>query len=902
MTRFPILLSSDFSPAMVLHPLAFRLTEKLTPLSTATITLPDTAAEQVPLRSFVRLTSPQGEAGVYRVVSRTTNAGLTTELSLQHGLCSLSDHMHPGESEETSPCRVLLEKLLENQDTWVIGTVDVPDEEPLTWKCSNTNDLQGLTDIMKELPGYYLDFSQDTLPWVLHVRKKPESISCEARFDRNIMDAQIAYDTYEMCNIAYAKGLEEPITADTVDTWGPIARNVSADDDLPQEVLVQTVERYLEQKKNPQVTITLTALALSRITGEPFDSFRIGMLCRCILPEMTTVQRIEAIDWKDPLGVPSDVVLTLSSTQKDMSATVTGLVVDTRVRFDRMQKKLRLEAEQIEMLAKEILLRATQAEVDGLGYRVSLAEIAIDGINARIDLKAEKSFVDELSTRLSQAEIDIDGANARIDLKASQSLVDELSSRLSQAEINIDGANARIDLKASQKAVDELSTRLSQAEINIDGANARIDLKASQKVVDALGERLSAAEINIDGANARIDLKASQEVVDDLSTRLSQAEIDIDGANAAILLKASQTTVDELGEKVTAAELRIDGAESKITAQAKTLEAKADLILLDGYVKAADLETKVLNVLSYAKISTLSAGSLYADTAALDWLSVNGSTVKTATLTIGEKTATIFAPFDATFELSDMPGYDDALAAARTEGASSVYVSDIDLYDVQYGKTTKTISASLDVILSTNATSQHSISLDASAAYSAGEKDGANTLSLSPSTSTTLDYGASQTVTATTSYGSTTVTKTVTLTAPADRYGDGLLLGMKAFKTTSVSVSGTLSDDYNYTLDVTCTNETGANSWTFSVPFSAKEAYDKGFQAGKAAMGLVRDGNTVSVGESETKSMIYTLHDTHRLSHGGTVNLVPGDRYTGSNAGTFYFNAQVIGTSYVSWD
>lgn len=53
--------------------------------------------------------------------------------------------------------------------------------------------------------------------------------------------------------------------------------------------------------------------------------------------------------------------------------------------------------------------------------------------------------------------------------------------------------------------------------------------------------------------------------------------------------------------------------------------------------------------------------------------------------------------------------------------------------------------------------------------YNSGKDDGANTLTISPSSDKTLDYGQSQTVTATTTKSDgTTVTKSVTITAPGD--------------------------------------------------------------------------------------------------------------------------------------
>ncbi len=125
--------------------------------------------------------------------------------------------------------------------------------------------------------------------------------------------------------------------------------------------------------------------------------------------------------------------------------------------------------------------------------------------------------------------------------------------------------------------------------------------------------QLNEAMIRLDGAEAAILLKADQTAYNELAARVSSAEVAIDGANAAISLKASQTTVDDLGERVSAAEIAIDGANSRI-------DLKADLILLDGYVKAAEFETMWLSVLAGASIATINA-----DFVGCDNLNVGGT-------------------------------------------------------------------------------------------------------------------------------------------------------------------------------------------------------------------------------------------------------------------------------------
>lgn len=436
--RLPQLLDASLQEAAPLRPVSCRVIDNLTPLSMAYMTIGDMG--DLRLRDFVRIYTDDGES-VYRVTNIRTDAGGVSDLTLQHGLCTLSDHMHPGESTKTGSLRTLLTELLSNQSRWALGDVAVPDSEQVTWDYSNTNDLQDLLTIMKALPDYYIDCDQRVIPWRLHIRAKPTSVGCEARFDRNLSDVQIEYDCTELCTQVYAEGLSSPVKADTISIWGTISRYVSVD-----------VDRYLENHKNPRATITVTALALSRLTGEPFDHFRKGMLCRCILPEMTVVQRIESLERPDLLGEPEHVVLTLANTREDLSTTVAGLVsggtytgqVAEQAKQLAQQNKqdLKFEAETIEMLAQEISLTATKTEVDILSERIAVAEINMNEIFGQLEMKVTYT---DFETELNEVAVLLDSLNAQLTLKASHS---DLESTYNEVSLQLDAMNSTIAAKA----------------------------------------------------------------------------------------------------------------------------------------------------------------------------------------------------------------------------------------------------------------------------------------------------------------------------------------------------------------------------------------------------------------------------------------------------------------------
>lgn len=193
-----------------------------------------------------------------------------------------------------------------------------------------------------------------------------------------------------------------------------------------------------------------------------------------------------------------------------------------------------------------------------------------------------------------------------------------------------------------------------------------------------------------------------------------------------------------------------DDLVSTINQTAGAVKISANCIDLEGYVTATELSTMKADVswlngvsLSVAELTARSgahlnvadatslsvSGALSANTISANAigttlaLTVGGVSAAPRTLKIGESSCTFFAPEDATFELSDMPGYDDALAAAKSEGASSVHVQALEIAGQNYHSSSKYIEVNLDTTLSNGSTEEGLLSVNASSAYNAGASD-----------------------------------------------------------------------------------------------------------------------------------------------------------------------------------
>ncbi len=292
-----------------------------------------------------------------------------------------------------------------------------------------------------------------------------------------------------------------------------------------------------------------------------------------------------------------------------------------------------------------------------------------------------------------------------------------VTQKLQSVETNGIRTAAQLGLRATLEQFDALTGRITEAESAIEVQAEGITL-LSGRVTTLEGDMVETkAQVRVN--NDSIGMLVTE--TETLDGRLTTAESAIELTSRNLLLYVKKD--DDIGGMI---ELSGDGA-----------SISGGVITLTGYVRADDFEAKTIAVLDgyFSALGDVDLGNVVADSVNASYISgdaigadslragtltVGGSPCALHTLTIGDKSCTFYATADATFELSDMPGYDDALAAARREGASSVYVKTLDVYNESYNSSTKTISASLDVELAVHGASAHLISVDASAAYNAG--------------------------------------------------------------------------------------------------------------------------------------------------------------------------------------
>ena len=343
----PRLLDSSLGEVARLHPISLSIHQCLAPLSWAEMKLPP-ADPEVNVRQLIEIFGPDDTLGVYRVTAVDTDyaTGVRT-LSLDHGFATLSDDIAPGGEEVffTGSVRGVLEHLLTHQTgqpRWSLGNCDAPEDYQIVYQYGYENLMTAILSVSGSLPEGYAWRFEMSGAWVMHLEKLSSEEICEARLTRDLRSAQVNIDTADLCTRVFPFGavVEDVrvdltsrlgaayVDADTTGTWGVVARSFTEPKIDNAPLLEQIARQYLEKRKDPVVSVRLSALALSEATGEPLDRFRPGALCRLPLPEagIALAERVVEVEYPDLISRPREAILTLANRRKSAEDELTALM------------------------------------------------------------------------------------------------------------------------------------------------------------------------------------------------------------------------------------------------------------------------------------------------------------------------------------------------------------------------------------------------------------------------------------------------------------------------------------------------------------------------------------------------------------------------------------------------
>lgn len=315
--RMPRLLKSGGGEAYRLNPAALSVSESLWGLTTASMTLPQ-GEQTAGVRDLVEIFGTGGSFGIFRVSSTTQLPGEAQMIDLEHTLAVLEDDVTPAKKTLTGTMRQIITALLGYQYTarWRLGDVECA-ESGLELTVDRMTVRDALVAAVQLVDDYGIFTEQTDTVWTIHIRKMPTTPTCECRLSRNAAGVQIEIDDHDLCTRVVADEL--PGGEMKVDSpWGVVTHVLSVPAGASEAQAEKYATSYLEQHKEPSVSIRIDALELSHLTGEAWDSFQRGGMCRTALSDYGIVQdkRIISLDHADLLGAPEKVRLELAKPER----------------------------------------------------------------------------------------------------------------------------------------------------------------------------------------------------------------------------------------------------------------------------------------------------------------------------------------------------------------------------------------------------------------------------------------------------------------------------------------------------------------------------------------------------------------------------------------------------------
>lgn len=276
-----------------------------------------------------------GKGIVWRI--RTIDEDIQAEtrtITLEHIIHTLKDTVMFGEvtaadmAGKTSATTVTGKKaaqyVLSYQSDWKLGKFQYPVDMAYSFNGDTLYDaLETITETCGDAQ-WTFDLSQ--YPFVLNIVQQESEPSCEMRPGRNLASIKRTIDRSGMYTRLYPIGESDlHITGDYVQkntgTYGVICKTETESSISDEAFLRAWALARLERHCEPVVTITVSGLELSESTNVSLDHLRVGKVCRVPLPEYSTQisERITKMSWREKLGEPETVTVTLSNNREDLS-------------------------------------------------------------------------------------------------------------------------------------------------------------------------------------------------------------------------------------------------------------------------------------------------------------------------------------------------------------------------------------------------------------------------------------------------------------------------------------------------------------------------------------------------------------------------------------------------------
>ena len=324
---YPRLLNASGGLERIIRPTKVSINLDITPLSDASITLP--IGENLPTRGYVELFTCMGSAGVFRVRSPQDAYGeANTTAELEHAIVEVGDYLVLNKYDEMMAAGTAMQTIFSHYrgTKWQLGSVTALGNTQIAVQANYDRVLDAMLALLDQKKDCMMSFDFSTSPWTVNIVAKGTTVTAEGRLSRNVNYARVTYDDTELCTRAYyEKPVANPsatedlesewvyIDADTKSTYGLIEREVQTGSNYTPDEADRIATAYINDHKNPKVSVEIGAEELSSITGESVDTFTIGKMFRLALADygVTVEKNITGLSFNDVYGAPRDISVRL---------------------------------------------------------------------------------------------------------------------------------------------------------------------------------------------------------------------------------------------------------------------------------------------------------------------------------------------------------------------------------------------------------------------------------------------------------------------------------------------------------------------------------------------------------------------------------------------------------------
>lgn len=320
MIQLPRLLDSSLKEVKRLRPVQMSVNLEIVPLSTASMTL--LKDDTVTARSFVEIYTSIGSVGIFRVRAPQESYGdETITVECEHAITEVADYLIKEDYEKAMNAQTAMKTLFSHYKgkLWKLGSLTNLSGTVNVIASYNTV-LEAMLAILDQQRDLMMTFDFTTSPWTINFTKKGTVVAAEGRLSRNVKSAKVTYDDSNLCTRVYADGLTGTkdnvyghIDASTLSKYGVVEKTVSGSDN--KDDTTRTAKAFLNDNKEPKVSVEIDAADLSLITGEPLDKFTLGKLFRLAIPDrgVTVEQHITSLSWDDVFNNEESIHVTLAA-------------------------------------------------------------------------------------------------------------------------------------------------------------------------------------------------------------------------------------------------------------------------------------------------------------------------------------------------------------------------------------------------------------------------------------------------------------------------------------------------------------------------------------------------------------------------------------------------------------